>query len=169
MRFRTQHRFSAPVGAVVDVLSDPSFHRDLELPDVRLLDVVKHSDDGNTALLSLRFQYVGRLDANVRRLLRGRRLTWIQTLTAERASSEGRLSFAAENAPDRLHGSARFTLQPDGDQTVWELDGEVRVRVPLVGGGAERAVTRGFLERLEIEVRHANERLGTGGSADPPA
>jgi Protein of unknown function (DUF2505) len=160
VRFRVQHRFRAPVGAVVEVLFDPEFHRGLELPDVRLLDVVDHRADGDAALLALRFEYVGRLDTNVRRLLRGRRLTWVQELAVERATGDGRLSFAAENAPDRLHGKAEFRLGTEGDGTVWDLSGDVRVRVPLVGPGAERAITNGFLERLDVEVEAIGEHLG---------
>ena len=167
MRFRTQHRFPAPVEAVVDVLFDPEFHRELELPDVRLLDVVDHRDDADAAFLALRFEYVGRLDANVRRLLRGRRLTWVQELAVERGSPEdgednGRLGFAAENAPDRLYGEAGFRLYAEDGQTVWDLSGEVKVRVPLVGAGAERAITAGFVERLEVEVGAIGERLARG-------
>ena len=159
MRFRTQHRFGAPVGAVVDVLVDPGFHRELQLPDVRLLDVVEHRGDGRAALLALRFEYVGRLDPNIRRLLRGRPLTWVQELAVERVTGDGRLKFAAENAPDRLHGEAAFRLHPDEGHTVWDLWGDVKVRVPLVGPGAERAVTAGFLERLDVEVGEIAERL----------
>jgi uncharacterized protein DUF2505 len=172
VRFRTQHRFRASVDAVVDVLVDSDFHQELELPDVRLLDVVDRRDDGDAAFLALRYEYVGRLDANVRRLLRGRRLTWLQELAVERGTGDGapagrersgRLSFAAENAPDRLHGEARFGLHAEEDHTVWDLEGEVTVRVPLVGAGAERAITAGFLERLDVEVREIAERLRPPG------
>jgi Protein of unknown function (DUF2505) len=172
VRFRTQHRFRASVDAVVDVLVDPEFHQELALPDVRLLDVVDQRDDGDAAFLALRYEYVGRLDANVGRLLRGRRLTWIQELGVERATGDGppawrersgRLRFAAENAPDRLHGDARFGLHADEDHTVWDLSGDVKVRVPLVGPGAERAITAGFLERLEVEVREIAERVRPPG------
>jgi hypothetical protein len=172
VRFRTQYRFRAPVGAVVDVLVDPGFHRELELPDVRLLDVVEHRNDGDAALIALRFEYVGRLDAGVRRLLRGRRLTWIQELTIERVGGDrppasrertGTLTFAAEDAPDRLHGEAGLRLYAEDDGTVWDLWGEIKVRVPLVGSGAERAITAGVLERLDVQVRELAERLHSRG------
>lgn len=162
MRFRVQRRFRAPVAAVIDVLVDPDFHRELELPDVRLLAAVEHRDDGDVAFLTLRFEYTGRLDANVRRLLRGRRLTWVQELAVERGTGEGRLAFAAENAPDRLHGEATFRLHSEEDDTVWDLSGDVKVRVPLVGPSAERAITAGFLDRLDVEVWAITDHLRTG-------
>ncbi len=163
MRFQAEHRFAAPPPAVADVLVDPAFHRDVELPDVRLLGVVDHRDDGDDALLSLRYQYVGQLDPVVRRLLGDRRLTWVQDLAVARATSVGRLTFAVEGNPQRLHGVARFTLRPDGEQTVWQLEGEVKVRVPLVGASAERRVLGGFLQRLDVEARHVSDRLGGRG------
>ena len=162
MRFRAQHRFRAPVGAVVDVLVDPGFHRELELPDVRLLDVIDHRDGTDGAVLALRYEYVGRLDANVRRLLRGQRLTWRQELGVDRLTGDGHLTFAAENAPNRVHGEGGFRLRAEGADTVWDLAGDVKVRVPLVGAGAERAITAGFLERLDVEVAAISDQLRRG-------
>ncbi len=159
MRFQVEHRFRAPVRAVADLLVDPDFHRGLELPDVELLDVVDHRDDGEEALLALRYEYVGRLDPAARRVLGGRRLTWLQEVTLDREAGGGRLAFAAEGNGDRLNGAADFVLRAEHDEVVWELAGEVRVRVPLVGGSAERRVLTGVLRRLEIEARRMAEEL----------
>ncbi len=163
MRFQVEHRFAAPVGAVADVLVDPAFHRDLELPDLRLLEVVDHRDDGDDALLSLRYEYVGHLDPVVRRLLGDRRLTWVQELVVGRSRGAGRLTFAVEADRDRLHGVAHFTLRPENEETVWALHGEVRVAIPLVGRTAERRVLAGFLARLGLEARHISDHLAARG------
>ena len=160
MRFHAEHRIRAPVGAVADLLVDVPFHRDLELPDVELLDVLHHDDDGAAALLTLRYEYVGRLDPPFARLLGGRRLTWVQEVTVDRDAGIGRLTFAAEGGEDRLHGRAEFALRAEDDETLWLLHGEVRVRVPLVGGAAERRVLAGVLSRLEIEARCMGDELG---------
>jgi hypothetical protein len=159
VRFHDEHRFPAPVPAVADVLVDPAFHRGLELPDLRLLDVVDHRDDGKDALLSLRYEYVGQLDPTARRLLGGRRLTWLQELVVDRATRTGQLAFAAEGHRNRLHGAAQFTLSGDGEETVWALRGELRVGVPVVGGAAERRILAGVLHRLEIVARRMTDEL----------
>ena len=39
MHFAAEHRFAAPVDAVIAGLTDPAFHRGLQLPDLKLLDV----------------------------------------------------------------------------------------------------------------------------------
>ncbi|HEV3400579.1 MAG TPA: DUF2505 family protein [Acidimicrobiales bacterium] len=162
MRFQVEHRFSAPVGAVTNVLVDPAFHRELELPDLRLLEVVDHRDNGDGAVLALRYSYVGHLDPVASRLLGGQRLSWLQEMEVDRATGTGQLRFAVEGAGDRLRGVARFRLMPEGDETVWALDGELRVRVPLVGGAAERRIVAGFLDRLHLEAQQMTERLRAG-------
>lgn len=163
VRFQVEHRFAAPVPAVAELLVDPGFHRGLRLPDLELLDVVDHRDDGEAALLSLRYAYLGQIDPIASRLLGGRRLAWVQELTVDRVTGDGHLSFAVEGGGDRLHGLARFTLHAEGVETVWALRGEIRVRVPLVGGTAERRILAGFLQRLDLEARHLAERLRADG------
>lgn len=160
MRFHAEHRFLAPVGAVTDVLVDPAFHQELELPDLRLLEVVDHRDGSDGAFLALRYSYVGHLDPVVSRLLGGQRLTWLQEMEVDRVTGAGQLRFAVEGAGDRLRGVARFRLAAEDDETVWALDGELRVRVPLVGGAAERRIVAGFLDRLQLEAQQISERLG---------
>ena len=162
MRFRDEHRFPAPVQAVADVLVDPAFHRRLELPDLQLLDVVDHRDDGRDAVLSLRYEYVGHLDPVAQRLLGGSRLTWIQELVVHRATGGGQLTFAVEGNQQRLHGTAEFTLHAEQDETVWELRGEVRVGIPLVGGSAERRILAGVLRRLDIQAQQMTNQLRGG-------
>lgn len=153
MRFAAEHRFSAPITAVAEVLVDPDFYRSVELPDVALLEVVDLGDDGGGSALSLRYEYVGQLDAVVKRLLRGRRLTWLQDVTVADTREHGRITFAVEGGR-RVGGTADFTLSGDGagGDTVWALRGEVRVGVPLVGRDAERRLVAGFLDRLAIEA-----------------
>ncbi len=159
MRFRAEHRFVASVDAVAALLVDPSFHEDLELPDLALVGVVDHVDDGTHAELALRYEYVGRVDPVVQRLVGSRRPMWVQGLVLDRATGVGRLSFAAAGQDDLLKAGADFTLRTDGGETVWELEGEVKVRVPLIGRAAERRLVDGVLDRLTIQAEELAERL----------
>jgi hypothetical protein len=166
VRFHAEHHFAGPVDAVAERLVDPEFHRHLELPDLSLPEVLDEQTDGTTSRLKLRYQYVGQLDPIAKRLLGGRTLTWIQELELDRATYAGRLSFAAEAEPKQLYGSARFRLEPDGDDdgdddagTVRVLDGELFVRVPVVGGMAERRIVPGLLSRLDVEATALDAQL----------
>ena len=61
MRFAAEHRFAAPADAVIAGLTDPAFHRGLQLPDLKLLDVDVQLDQSET-VLRLRYDFVGHLD-----------------------------------------------------------------------------------------------------------
>jgi hypothetical protein len=161
VHFVAEHRFAAPVEAVIAGLTDPAFHRELQLPDLKLLDVDEHTNQTET-VVHLRYDFVGQLDPFARRLLGNRRLTWLQELRLDRASGAGRLTFAAEADPRRLHGGADVALEPADGGTRRTLDGELVVAVPLVGSRAERSIVPGLLRRLDIEADALDRRLRSG-------
>jgi Protein of unknown function (DUF2505) len=161
VHFAVEHRFAAPVDAVIAGLTDPAFHRGLQLPDLQLLEVDVHPNQSET-VLRLRYDFVGHLDPLARRLLGGRRLTWLQELRLDRASGAGRLTFAAEAEPRRLHGRAAVVIEPDDGGARRTLDGELVVEVPVVGGNAERRIVPGLLRRLDIEAAALDQRLRSG-------
>jgi hypothetical protein len=162
VRFHAEHHFAGDVEAVADCLTDPEFHRHLELPDLSLPEVLYDGTDGGKTTVRLRYEYVGQLDPIAKRLLGGRRLTWLQALELDTTTYAGRLSFAAEAEPKQLNGWARFRLEPDGDAdgTVRQLDGELVVKVPLVGSMAERRIVPGLLRRLDVEAAALDARTG---------
>jgi hypothetical protein len=157
MRFAAEHRFAAPVDAVIAGLTDPEFHRGLQLPDLKLLDVDVQPNQSET-VLRLRYDFVGHLDPLARRLLGGRRLTWLQELHLD-GSGTGRLTFAAEADPRRLHGRADVAIEPDDGGTRRRLGGDLVVDVPVVGRNAERRIVPGLLSRLEIEAAALDRHL----------
>jgi Protein of unknown function (DUF2505) len=187
VRFTAEHRFPGPPAAVAAVLADPGFYRELELPDLRLIEVrgVSTGAPGagpRTARapatpsrergLFLRYEFTGNLDSMALRLLGGDRLTWTQEVVLVGESS-GWITFAAEADPRRLHGRADFVLERDDAQkadaagaegstesTLRRLEGELVVAVPVVGSMAERRVVPGVLTRLDVEARGVSRRLG---------
>ena len=180
MRFSAEHRFSASQGEVAAVLADPDFHRSLELPDLRLLEVrqlraASASDvspdgdaSGETGLL-VRYEFTGRLDPVAVRLLGGAQLTWSQEVHV-RGEEGGWLTFAAEANPRLLHGRADFVLHPDPDgagpatsKALRRLDGELTVAIPVVGSMAERRIVSGVLTRLDVEAESVRRWLSDPG------
>ena len=164
VQFRVEHEFPGARKAVADILCDPAFHIRLELPDLSRPEVVEQSTSGTERILRLRYEFVGQLDPIARRLLAGRRLTWIQELRLDTATYVGRLSFAAEAEADRLYGSAEVTLEDlDGARTRRRVVGELFVRVPIVGGSAERRIVPGLVRRLDVEADALTAALAAAG------
>jgi hypothetical protein len=165
VRFRAEHEFPAPPVAVAEILCDPAFHLALDLPDLSRPEVVSHSADGTERAVVLRYTFVGHLDPVARRLLAGRKLTWIQELHLDEATGEGRLSFSAEAEADRLYGAADVSLTAlADDRTRRRIVGEFFVKVPLVGGTAERRIVPGLVRRLDVEAAAVSERITAPGT-----
>jgi hypothetical protein len=154
MRFVAEHHFRAAPGAVVDRLADPGFHLVLALPDLSLPELLGREEDGGTAVLRLRYEYTGQLDARARRLLGGHALRWVQELRVDRAAAAGSLQMAAESMPRALHARAHFSLSAaSGGGAVRVLRGDLVVGVPVIGPAAERRIVPGVLARLDVEAQ----------------
>ena len=164
MKFEVDHEFAAPRASVAGVLCNPDFHTQLDLPDMSRPEVVESSTDGSTHLLRLRYEYIGQLDPIARRVVGGRKLTWIQELRFDISTYAGTLSFAAEADARRLNGSAEITLAEPDDNThcTRRIAGDFHVRVPLIGGKAERSIVPGLVRRLDVEAAAVSDKLAAG-------
>ena len=161
MHFEVEHDFPAPPARVAGVLCDPEFHLALDLPDLSRPAVVASSVDGSTHLLRLRYEYIGQLDPIAHKLLGARKLTWIQELRLDTATYTGTLSFSAEADADRLNGKAEVAIAAvDGtEHSRRRIAGDYHVRVPLMGGTAERRIVPGLVRRLDVEAAALAQKL----------
>jgi hypothetical protein len=152
MRFSVDHAFPAPPADVAAIWLDPKFHEQLDLPDLSRPEVLEASTTGTTSVVKLRYEFTGHLDPIAKKLLGNRKLTWLQELTFDTATLRGTLTFAAEADANRLNGEANVTLQSAGDETTRRhVEGDLHVRVPLIGGKAERSIVPGIVRRLDVE------------------
>ncbi|MGQ0826443.1 MAG: DUF2505 family protein [Actinomycetota bacterium] len=161
MKFSTEHRFPAPAGTVAALLVDPEFAASLALPDLSAPEIVEHRIDGSETVLRLRYEFVGSLDPIAKRVLGGQHLTWVQELTLDSESRSGRLRFIADTQPERLRATAAVALRDEPDGSVRTIAGEFVVRVPLIGGTAERKILPGVVRRLDVEADGIRTRLRT--------
>jgi hypothetical protein len=163
--FEVEHDFAASRAAVAEVLCDPAFQTRLELPDLGRPEVLASSTEGTTRLLRLRYEYVGQLDGVARRILGDRKLTWIQEMRLDTGTFVGTLTFAAEQDADRLGGSAdvAITALEDDQRSRRRITGDLHVRVPIVGGPAERRIVPGLVRRLDVEASALSGELSSRG------
>jgi hypothetical protein len=162
VHFAIEHQFSASRQDVAAVLCDPAFQTQLDLPDLSRPEVVESTVDDTTNVLTLRYEYIGQLDPIARKILSGRKLTWLQSLRLDTKTFVGTLSFAAEEDAKRLNGEARVTLISDGGaHSTRRIDGDFHVHAPLIGGTAERRIVPGLTRRLDVEAAALAAELGT--------
>ena len=173
MHFDLHHDFAAPPAAVADVWCDAAFHTALDLPDLSRPEVVTDALDGTTRILRLRYGYIGQLDPIARKIVGGRKLTWIQELRFDPTTFTGTLSFSAEEEPKKVNGLADVTITPvhgtitpvDGTAVAGgarrRIAGDFHIRIPVVGGTAEKKIVPGLVRRLDVEADAVRLRLDT--------
>ncbi len=150
VKLTATHHFGASPAAVRAAMVDREFYAHLFLPDLEPPVVVDRRETGDRVELRLRFAFTGRLDPIARRIVGGDRVSWIQELLLDGTACELRVHPEARRIPVTCSG--RFVLAPQGDGCRRTLDGELRVKVPLIGAQAERALAPGITRRLDLEA-----------------
>ena len=170
MHFDLHHDFAAPPAAVAAVWCDPAFHTALDLPDLSRPEVVTDALDGTTRILRLRYGYIGQLDPIARKIVGGRKLTWIQELRLDPTTFTGTLSFSAEEEPKKVNGLADVTITPlehtavEGIGARRRIAGDFHIRIPVVGGTAEKKIVPGLVRRLDVEADSGAAPFGHSGT-----
>lgn len=153
MEFERVHEFSGTIERVAWIMSDPTFQTRLPLPDLAPPDVVAHEVDGSARRLTLRYAYVGQLDPIAQKVVGGRALTWVQDLRIDLTTGGGTLGFSADGVGGRAEGTAAVTITASGDASCRrQIRGDFRIRIPLLGAKAERAIVPGLERRLDVEA-----------------
>ncbi len=155
MRLEARHEFPAPVDEVEAAMADPAFFGQLHnLPDIAPPEVISRTETGSRITLEVRYVFTGEVDPIVRRLVNVDELVWVQTTEFDTSAHEAALTVVPEKLGSMLQCAARFDLSPDprGSGTVRTLTGDLRVKVPLLGGRAEKALGPGILHRIDLEA-----------------
>lgn len=154
MRFTIDQRFAAGVEEVQAALVDPTYLDRLStLPKLGRPTLLERREDGDLVHQSVRYAFVGDLNAAVRRVVDPERLTWVEEATIDRTSHVTTWRIVPDHYGNLLRSNGTFRLEPagDGGGTRRVADGELKVSVPLVGGKVEQAIVSGLREHAELE------------------
>jgi hypothetical protein len=152
VKLAARHRFAASVAEVCDGMGDPDFYAGLRLPDVEPPQVLARTEEGDHVDVRVRFRYTGKLDPIARRIVGHDHVTWVQQLEIDRASQSCALQVVPEMGAVPVSCTGMFVLRAEGAGCVRILDGDLRIRVPLIGSRAERSLAPGILSRLDREA-----------------
>ncbi|HYT38073.1 MAG TPA: DUF2505 family protein [Acidimicrobiia bacterium] len=154
MRFQLEQMIAGPVDAVARVYTETRFYELLgELPKLGRPEVLDRREDGSVVHLAVRFRFTGNLSPAVTRVVDPDRLSWVEESVHDLERHTVTFHMEPDNYADRLRfdGSSRF--EPAGGGRTRRLaEGDVVVRVPLVGRAVEGAVVSGLREHLAAEV-----------------
>ena len=105
-------------------------------------------------MLRLRYEYVGQLDPISRKIVGARQFTWIQELRLDTTTLRGDAVVLGRSGrpDDSTGGQGRDHRARRGGARRRRIAGDFHVRVPLVGGTAERRIVPGLVRRLDVEA-----------------
>lgn len=163
MRITHQHRFDAPLDAVVRMLQDEDCVRarakaagaaDVDV----LVDVL---DDGTFTVSVRRAVESASIPSEFRSLVGSELLVrYTEAWDAPSEKVKGREgTFALEIAGAPGHARGSIVLTPDGNATAFGLAGEVQASIPLVGPMVEKTMVAAVKNSLPRELEAADAWL----------
>ena len=153
MRFSVEHRFAASLPAVERSMTDPEFFAQLrDLPGIEAPVLLERREQPGSVQLAVRYVFSGDLPSVARRVLGRGELAWVQRSTVDLERHRTDFTIVPEAHAELLTCTGGYLLRRAESQTARTISGELRVRVPLLGGRAERAIVGGLVERLDAEA-----------------
>ena len=141
-------------------MTDPDFFAELrDLPGIEAPVLLERREQPGSVALDVRYVFSGNLPSVARRVLGRGELAWVQRSTVDLERHRTDFTIVPEAHADLLTCTGVYLLRPvpspaaGGDEaTARTIRGELRVRVPVLGGRAERAIVGGLVERLDAEA-----------------
>jgi hypothetical protein len=153
VNFRIEQRITAPLPAVETALLDHKFvAATAKLPKLGEPELLDQKREGDRVHQRVRYRFTAELSPAVTRVVDPAKLTWIDNARYDLTSHTSRHRILPDHYADRLQASYDVILEPLGDSTRRVATGEVKVRVPLVGGRVERAIVSGLEEHAAAEA-----------------
>jgi hypothetical protein len=163
MRFHLDQIFRAPADDVARAYTDPAFYELLgQLPKLGRPQVLDRQEDGEVVRLQIRHRFTGHLSPAVKRVIDPDRLSWVEHATHDLARREAEFRLVPDHYGNMFRSFGRYRFEEQGDITRRVAEGEVAVRVPIVGGSVERAIVSGLREHLSEETRVVERFLADG-------
>jgi hypothetical protein len=153
VRFQLDQRFEAPPGPVCDAFASEELYSLLgDLPKLGKPQVLGREQTGDVVELRIRYAFTGELSAAARAAVDPAKLTWVEESTHDLAARTVRFTLVADHYRDRFKCTGSYRFEPAGEGTIRHTDGDLKVKVLLVGRLVEEAIVSGLQEHLEDEV-----------------
>jgi hypothetical protein len=153
VKFEIVQDLRATPDAVDGALIDPAFLvRMAELPKLGSAEVVSQERDGDTMRQDVRYLFQAELSSAVTRVVDPDRLTWVERSVCDLTSHRTECEIRPDNYGGMLKGRYSSVVVARGDGARRTLTGELKVKVPLVGGKVERAIVGGLEENAAAQV-----------------
>jgi hypothetical protein len=156
VKFSIRQAVAVPPARAMAAYGTPAFYEGRPArDDIEVREVVRHQATGDRVLLEVRFAFIGSVSPAVRAVVDPAKMSWItrtELVPAERRSS---WTVLPDHYPDRLRasGTYRFGDGETGPGTCEvEVEGDLGVRVPIVGRSVEKVIVGDLRAYIADEV-----------------
>ena len=153
MRFSLDQQLPGTVDAVLAALLDPALLQHLgALPNLGAPEVLSQERTGDVVVQRVRYAFKGSLSPAVTRVIDPDKVTWIDETTYDLAARRASFHIIPDHYANKLRCAGTHVFTERDGTTTRHVDGELNVRVPLVGRVVERAIVGGLQDHLRAEA-----------------
>lgn len=153
MRFEIVQDIAATPEVIDGALVDAAFLvRMAELPKLGSAEVVTQARDGDVVRQDVRYLFQAELSSAVTRVVDPKKLTWIERSVCDLASHRTQCEIRPDNYGGLLSGRYNAVIVATEGGARRTLTGELKVKMPLVGGKVERAIVGGLEENAAAQT-----------------
>jgi hypothetical protein len=156
VKFSIRQSVGVPPAGAMAAYGSPAFYEGRPTrDDIDVREVVRHEATQDRVLLEVRFAFTGSVSAAVRAVVDPGKMSWITR--TELLLAEGRSSWRVlpDHYPDRLSASGTYRFE-EGDAGPGtcdvEVEGDLKVRVPIVGRSVEKVIVGDLRAYIADEV-----------------
>jgi len=161
VKFEIVQELAATPDAIDGVLVDPAFLvRMAELPKLGSADVVSQARDGDVVRQDVRYLFQAELSSAVTRVVDPKKLTWVERSVCDLAAHRTQCEIRPDNYGGMLSGRYDAVIVVTDQGARRTLTGELKVKMPFVGGKVERAIVGGLEENAAAQTQLIQDFLG---------
>ena len=171
MDFRSENRFDADVAEVIAAYADADLAAALgPLTPLSAGELLEHRRELDKVVVRVRYAYRGDLPSGASAIVEPAKLTWVQVTELDLVQRRALVVLQPDHYGDRLRARAveRFEPAPLGG-TNRTVEGELKVKLLVVGRAVERALVSGLQEWLANETVAVDRWLADGMPTAPDA
>ncbi|HOC94127.1 MAG TPA: DUF2505 family protein [bacterium] len=159
MKYNTRHVIEGPLEAVEKVGLDRS--RDVKVyPNVTKTTVKKREHKGSKMTVVVETVANGDIPPNLRKLISPNMLTWTEYGEHDFDTHTYKYEVKTFYFSNVFKMSGVIKYFKDGeDKTVRTLDGDIQIKIPLLGAIAEKKIVEVQKQNLELDIKNMREEV----------
>ena len=142
MKFSHQHIIPSNAEAVWTLSSDPQFTKD-SYAKANATHELLHSEEKDGKIINrIRVTLNEGLPSSIKKVLRSPNISYEQIETIDHQSRTNDWVILLPALGSKVKASGRFTIVEHGTQSKRLIEGEILVRIPLIGGKIEKRIAQ---------------------------